>query len=104
MEALAVLTGIISHVGVTNKYMKCANNNKNKPQQVQKMKRNHDSSSHQNSKSANHLTTSIMVVKHVDWIKQVAMKGSCKPVEDGPYNLQLISLSITDVKSFSRLE
>ena len=44
-EALAVLTGIISHVGVTNKHMKCANNNKHKPQQVQKKKRKHDSSS-----------------------------------------------------------
>ena len=82
-EALAVLTGIISHVGVTNKHMKCANNNKHKPQQVQKKKRKHDSSSMQNSNSANHLTTSTMVVKHVDWIKQVAMKGSCNPVEDG---------------------
>ena len=83
-EALAVLTGIISHVGVTNKHMKCANNNKPKPKQLQKKKRKHESSSPaQNKNSATHLTTSTMVVKHVDWIKQVAMKGSCNPVEDG---------------------
>ena len=34
--------------------------------------------------------SSTMVVKHVDWIKQVAMKGSCNPVEDGIYYSKLI--------------
>ena len=81
---IAVLTGIISHTGVTNKHMKCADNNKPKPKQLQKKKRKHESSSPaQNENSATHLTTSTMVVKHVDWIKQIAMKGSCNLVEDG---------------------
>ena len=81
---IAMLTGIISHAGVTNKHMKCANNNKPKPKQLQKKKRKHESSSPaQHKNSATHLTTSTMVVKHVDWIKQIAMKGSCNLIEDG---------------------
>ena len=85
-----MLTGIISQSGVSNKHMKCANINKPKRKQLQKNKRKHDSSSTQNQNSANHLTTSTMVVKHVDWIKQVAMKGSCNPVENGTYYSKLI--------------
>ena len=87
---IAVLTGIISHAGVTNKHMKCANNNKPKPKQLQKKKRKHESSSStQTRNSATHLTTSTMVVEHVDWIKQIAMKGSCNPVKDGKLMLEV---------------
>ena len=83
-ECISVLTGIITPcTGMSNKHMKCANNNKPKPKQLQKKKRKHESSSAQNKNSATHLTTSTMVVKHVDWIKQIATKGSCNLVDDG---------------------
>ena len=58
--------------------MKCANNYN----QPQKKKRKHDSSD-QSGRNANHLTTSIMVVNHIDRIKHLAIKGSCNSYEGG---------------------
>lgn len=83
VEAHAVLTGVMSHAGLTKNNMKCANNYK---QQRQKKKRKHDSSN-QNGRGANHLTTSTMVAKHLDWIKQVAIKGSCDSDDVGTISL-----------------
>ena len=87
----SVLTGVISHAELTKKYMKCANNYNQ--QQQQKKKRKHDSS-HQSGRSANHLTTSTMAAKHLDWIKQVAIKGSCNSYDGGTMFLRYLQWRI----------
>ena len=84
-ETYAALTGVISHSGMTDRNMKCAKDNQQeqKKDEQGKNKRNPDSAlSNRKGRSATHLTTSLMVAKHVDWIKQVAMKGSCNPYEN----------------------
>ena len=67
-ETRAVLTGVIAYAGLTNSYIKCANNYKRQT--------HHDTTKHRSGKT-NRLTTSTMVAKHVDWIRQIAMKGNC---------------------------
>ena len=72
--------------------MKCANNY-NQQQQQKKKKRKHESSD-QSGRSANHLTTSTMVAKHLDWIKQVAIKGSCNSYDGGTMFMRYLQLGI----------
>jgi hypothetical protein len=91
IETHAVLTGVISHAGLTKKNMKCANNYNQ--QQQQKKKRKHESSD-QNGRSASHLTTSTMVAKHLDWIEQVAIKGSCNSYDGGTMFMRYLQLRI----------